>query len=404
MDRRPATARPHTVRRMNRAVVMELIRGNQPLSRADLARMTGIHRSNISLIVDELQKDGLLHEERGAGNGRGRIPTLLSLSRDKFRVIGISVRRAKTTVALAALDGTIESTYIFETPEEPERFVVAVEDACHVMMQHVSAGAKGRLRIRQMVVSIPGIVTREKRITRIWTPGLPRYIESDLAADLSKRTKIPTVVANNAGLAAMAALHSTELTKQPLLNDFVFLMIGDVGVGSGVVIQRSLYSGYDAAYAGEVGHTVIDPNGPPCNCGRRGCWQLYVCDAATWARFQPNTPFSQEVYQQFLEEVRHGNPKAVAALRNTAKYLSLGISNIALTLNPERILLAGALTSVWPKLEPELRSAFFLPHHHAIIQPIDVPVDSLFLRGAVERAIDLVIERSSGSANDLSSG
>jgi predicted NBD/HSP70 family sugar kinase len=303
------------------------------------------------------------------------------------------VRHAKTTVALASLDANVESTYIFDTPEDPKRFIAAVDEANRVMMQHRDTAATN-IEIRQIVVSIPGIVAHDKKTPTVWIPSLPRYSELDIAAELTKRTKVKTSIGNNAGLAAMAVLHSAEKEKHPWQNDFVFLVIGDVGVGSGVVIQRTLYSGYDAAYAGEVGHTVIDPNGPPCSCGRHGCWQLYVCDAATWARVHPDVPHSAELFKNFLEDVRRGNRKAVATVSKTAEYLSLGISNIVLMLNPERILLAGALTEIWPVLERELRSAFFLPHHHSIIQPIDTPVDTLFLRGAIDRAIDLVLERA----------
>jgi predicted NBD/HSP70 family sugar kinase len=179
------------------------------------------------------------------------------------------------------------------------------------------------------------------------------------------------------------------------VNDFVLLVIGDVGVGSGVVIQHNLYSGFDAAYAGEVGHTVIDPKGPLCNCGRRGCLQLYICDSATWKRYNPCVEYSSARFAEFLDEVNAGSAKALAAVNQMAEYLSLGISNIALTLNPEKILLSGAMMKIWPVLEKELKSAFFLPHHHALIQRVDSPVDELFLKGAIERALDVVLLDSS---------
>jgi N-acetylglucosamine repressor len=384
------TAKPQTVRHLNRAAVLELIRQHQPLSRADLARLTKIHRSNISIIVEDLQKRGLLREERATNSVRGRTPTLISLDRGSFGVLGVNLRRRRTTVSLASLDGHIESSYSFETPQTPRDFVDALEEAYKTVSQTFRLSGKAK-SLDQIVVSLPGIVNRDADgASMIWTPGLPEYSGVDLARLIGERLKAPCRIANNAGLAAMAVLRSGEKQNEGL-NDFVLLIVGDVGVGSGVVIQHNLYSGFDAAYAGEVGHTVIDPKGPPCNCGRRGCLQLYICDQATWKRYNPRVEYSVARFDEFLDLVNEGSPKAVAAIKQMAEYLSLGISNIALTLNPERILLAGAITRVWPVLEKELKTAFFLPHHHAMIQCVDVPVDNLFLKGAIERALDAVL-------------
>jgi predicted NBD/HSP70 family sugar kinase len=388
------TAKPQTVRHVNRAAVLDLIRQHQPLSRADLARLTGIHRSNISIIVEELQKKGLLREERSKGRARGRTPTLISLNRGSVFVLGVNLRRTRTTMALASLDGHVEASYSFETPDTPEAFVQALVDGYRTVTRDAVDLKASARSVSQMVVSIPGILdqTSDGKST-IWTPGLEKYSGADLASMLRKQLGVPCLLANNAGIGAMAALHAAE-ERGAQAKDFVFLVIGDVGVGSGVVIHRSLYSGYDAAYAGEVGHTVIDPRGPICNCGRRGCWQLYICDTATWKRYNRKLEFTPARFAGFLDAVNQGSPKAVAVIKEMAEYLGLGISNIALTLNPERILLAGAVTAVWPALQKELKSVFFLPHHHALIQPIDVPADSLFLKGAIERAIDMVLSAS----------
>jgi predicted NBD/HSP70 family sugar kinase/biotin operon repressor len=397
-NRRLVTAKPQTVRHLNRAAVLGLIRQYQPLSRADLARYTGIHRSNISIIVEDLQKRGLLREERAKTGGRGRTPTLISLERGSFGVLGVNLRRLRTTVSLASLDGHVESSFTFETPKTPEEFVETLREACKTVTQNFDQPASSRI-VSQMVISLPGIVNRQSDgASTIWTPGLPKYSGCDLATMIKKAIGIPCLISNNAGLAATAVLRSGEKQNEDV-NDFVLLVIGDVGVGSGVVIQHNLYSGYDAAYAGEVGHTVIDPKGPLCNCGRRGCLQLYICDSATWARYNARLDFSAARFAEFMDEVNAGSPKALAALSQTVEYLSIGISNIALTLNPEKIVLAGALTRVWPTLEKQLKSAFALPHQHTLIQRVDSPLDTLFLKGAIERALDVVLTSTSSRAS-----
>ena len=391
--RRPfVTATPKTVRHLNRALVLDLIRKHQPLSRAELARLTGIHRSNISIIVEELSEGGLIREERAKNFGRGRTPDLISFDRNACRVMAISLRRTHTTVVIASLTGHVDNSFSFETPERPQQFVVAVGDACRTLLQNASLMEANEAPLSQVVVSIPGIVMRESGDNAtIWAPGLPQYCGVDLAAMLQKQLKIPVLIANNAGLAALSVIHDKA---DEIPNDFVLLVVGDAGVGSGIVLQRSLYSGFDAAFAGEVGHTVIDPKGPSCNCGRVGCWQQYICDEATWKRYIPGTPYSPAAFEEFLAAAESGSPKALGALRRTAEYLSVGISNIALTFNPEQIVLAGALTRVWSLLDRELQSTFFLPHHHILLKPLKTPIDTLYLRGAVEKALSVVLSGS----------
>lgn len=388
--RGPVTATPKTVRHLNRAVVLDLIRQHQPLSRAELARLSGIHRSNISSIVDDLTEKGLLREERAKNFGRGRTPDLISMDQSAFRVMAVSLLRARTTVALAPLAGNIENTFTFATPETPQEFAAAVESAYRSLRQNLILPEAGSSPIRQVVISSPGILNRESggRTTMMAT-DLPRYVHVDLGKLVSKRLQLPTLVANNAGLAAMSLLNSRDTAQDPL-HDFVLLVIGECGVGSGLVIQRNLYSGFNAAYAGEVGHTVVDSKGLPCSCGRAGCLQMYISDEATWKRYRPDIPFSPLRFEEFLDAVVAGSAKARAALRPTIEYLSLGISNIALMINPERIILAGALMRIWPVLQTEL-DLNFLPRHHAVVQPTKIPVDALYLRGAIERALQLVL-------------
>lgn len=391
--RSPVTATPQTVRHLNRAVVLDLIRQNQPLSRAELARLSGIHRSNISSIVDDLTRKGLLREERAKNFGRGRTPDLISLDRSAFRVMAISLLRARATVAIATLAGNIENSFTFATPDTPQQFAVAVEGAYRTLIQNISLMDAKSSPIKQIVISSPGIPNRDRHgKTTMTASEMPNYSDIDLSELVRKRLNLPTMIANNAGLAAMSLINSRDDSNEPL-HDFVLLVIGESGVGSGLVIQRNLYSGYDAAYAGEVGHTVVDLKGPTCNCGRSGCLQLYICDEATWKRYKPATPFSQLNFEEFLDAVTSGSAKARAALRPTIEYLSVGISNIALMINPERIILAGSLMRIWPVLQKELGLAF-PPHHHTIVQPTKVPVDVLYLKGAVDRALNQVLAES----------
>jgi len=391
-SRKVLTAKPQTVRRVNRAAVLELLRQHRCLSRADLARLTGIHRSNISIIIEDLQAHGVLREELRRNSARGRTPSLISFNNTSFGVIGVSLRQSRTTVAFASLDGHVERTETFTTPATPAEFLVALDEACHSV--RMEGSGKMERGVRQIVISIPGIITQKKgAAASLWLPGLPQYCGVNLVDLAAQKTGIPCAAANNAGLGAIAALHSNQ-KEGGWISDFVFLVVEDIGVGSGLIIDHKLYSGHDGSYAGELGHTVIDPAGPRCNCGRQGCLEMFINDSATWKRYEPELEFTPERFLSLLDAVAAGEPRALAAVRETCYYLSLGVSNIALTLNPSRIIFAGALTRIWPIVERELRSAFFLPEHHAMVQPAVDSLDVLFLKGAIESGLDIVLAQT----------
>ena len=117
------TATPQTIRHVNRSILLNLIRLHQPVSRAELSRITGMHRSNISVIVEELIAEGLLREERAKPVGRGRVPFFLYVSEDSVYVLGVNLRVSETTIALGQLSGKIEKFTSFDTPKDPELFV-----------------------------------------------------------------------------------------------------------------------------------------------------------------------------------------------------------------------------------------------------------------------------------------
>ncbi|MHB1023306.1 MAG: ROK family transcriptional regulator [Acidobacteriaceae bacterium] len=374
------TATPQTIRHVNRSILLNLIRLHQPISRAELSRITGMHRSNISVIVEELISEGLLQEERAEPVGRGRVPFYVTFSEDSVYVLGVNLRVSESTIALGQLSGKIETTKSFDTPQDPELFVQVLDREIRRLLMTIRPSL--RKSIRNLIVSIPGHI-QSKTQGDIWMPALPDYSGFPLRAAIEAKTGIPTEVMNNASLGALAEMWMEEMRHVQLKN-FVFLLIGDVGTGSGLVFHHQLYLGHDLTFAGEFGHMTIDPAGQKCACGKRGCWQMYVCDRATWKRYRPTQPFTAASFQDFMQSVKRRDPQAVAALQETAKYLALGISNISLALNPELIIVGGEIASLWDMLQPEIIK--HLPRFNtdtAIRAATDINIDQLFLQGAI---------------------
>ncbi len=376
---RVRAAQPSSVREINRVIVLNLIRLHQPISRNDLAKQARIHCSNVSEIVDELLREGLLCEERAMPRGRGRVPYLISLNGTAILALSIDIRYSTTYIALGGLGGDLQHTTSIPTPHQPTAFVSALLRALErdVMIQpHLGRG------IRQIGVSVPGWV-RPTTGEVLWVPSIPSYSGYPLQAELERRLSAQVVLENNTRLGALAELWMEEKADGNPIRNFAFVLVGDMGVSAGVVQQGKLYHASGDGVSGEFGHMVIDSEGPRCRCSRRGCWQTFIADRATWHRYQPHRRFNSSSFAELLSAVRRHDASALRALSETARYLALGLVNIALTLDPGTVILAGEVTQAWPLIEPHWQRELALVKVPLQVRRARLPLDELLLRGGI---------------------
>ena len=373
------SATPATIRRVNRSIILNLVRLQQPISRIQLSRRTGIFRSSVSAIVDELLRDDLLIEQPTSPKGRGRAPVHLFLNPNGFRVLGISVRRFQTQLSSCGLSGQIGHRVAFRTPDTPTSFLKHLARAVQQIRHRNGAS------FQEVGISVPGLVNSETG-TILLLPSLPNYTGFEIASEVRGLVGSPVSVDNDCNTWALAELWLHEKNAAGL-RDFVLLEIADVGVGSGVILNGELYGGHDHTWVGEFGHMIIDPAGPKCSCGRRGCWELYVSDRATWQRYAPRQEFTPARFDRLIALACKGDQKAVKVFLRTAKYLSLGLSNIIFCLNPQRVVVAGRITQVWNWIHPTVETAFSSAKVKISVHPAQSTIDELSLLGAVTLAL-----------------
>jgi len=373
------TATPSSVRDVNRSIILNLVRLHQPISRVDLSNRTGIFRSSVSAIVDDLVRDRLLIEERAIPKGRGRVPVNLYLNPGGFSVLAVSIRAFHTKVAAAGLTGEIQSTVSFPTPQDPAQLVKEVARAVKRLR------SESEYEWQQAGISVPGMVNRNTGEI-LMVPSLPHYAGFPIAPEISELVGADATAENDTNAGALAELwfHENEVAG---IRDLVFVEVGEIGVGAGLIIQGELYGGHDNTWVGEFGHMIVHPSGPPCNCGRRGCWELYTCDRATWQRYDANTEFSTERFDELIELARRGDARAVKAFRATAEYLSLGISNIVFGLNPSRVVVAGEITKLWGLIQHTVESTWSAGRVQLHLYPARFVPEVLSLQGAVVLAL-----------------
>jgi predicted NBD/HSP70 family sugar kinase len=371
------------MREVNRSILLKLIRRQQPVSRLELAKQTGFSCSNVSEIVEELVRDRLVVEKKAKSDGRGRAPIHLFINENGCPVVGVSIRPMQTTIVLSGLGGKIRSRSDFATSEDPSALVRQVADWVKSSGRRDVSG----IALHKIGISVPGTVDVTGRV--LFAPTLPDYSDFPLAAETFHYTGIPTVVENDCNLGAFAELWLSGVEVLNL-DTFVFIEVGDRGVGGGIITNREVYRGHDQTFAGEFGHMVLDPLGPPCGCGRRGCWELFVCDRATCARYEPFQPFQADSMQRVIQCAADGDTRALSALTTTAEYLSAGLSNIVCALNPQTIIVSGQITQAWEQIGRIVQEKFATDRIRLEIRLARLEAEELFLHGSIAVALSAV--------------
>jgi predicted NBD/HSP70 family sugar kinase len=344
---RTQTASSEVVRDINRRIVLNLIRTRHPISRADLARLSGLQRSTISLIVEQLIEESWVIEGPTGRLPRGRRPTFLRLN-DERVIIGVDIRPTQTAVALADANGKFTSQELMPTAADPK----AASDALVAAIQRILAGCR-RKKVEGVGISLPGRFNQaEGRL--VFAPNL-KWREFDLRTPIVKATGLEVELENAANACVLAAVWFDRMEE---CKNLVVVTVSE-GIGTGILANGQLLRGL-TGMAGEFGHVPIESDGPMCGCGSYGCWEVYASNrAALRYYFESGSSPGDLAFTDLLSRADQGDARAVKAVDTMAHYLGRGMRMIVAGLAPERIIVVGDLTRAWhrfgPLIEAEVR-------------------------------------------------
>lgn len=338
-------ASSETARRINRDIVLELIRANQPISRADLSRQSGLQRSTVSQIVEQLIREKWVSEGGVASPPRGRRPTLLELN-DDLVVIAVDIHPRQATVATVDLKGRLLSRSIVALSSDPAASTRLITDCMRRMQQSLP-----RKSIEGIGISLPGRVDPETQHL-IFAPNL-HWPEFDLKCVIEETMGLPVKMENAATASLLAELTFRRIDG---IRDIVMVTVSE-GVGTGVFANGRLVSGY-RGMAGEFGHVLLDPSGPLCACGRKGCWETFASCQAALRYFRELQPQSKAInFHELLHLAEEGELHAAQALAKQALYIGRGLQLIMAALSPSIILVAGDIMPAWHRFGSVIEKA-----------------------------------------------
>jgi predicted NBD/HSP70 family sugar kinase len=324
-------------RDINRDIVLELIRSRQPVARADLSRLSGLQPSTISAIVEQLISEQWISEGAVVKRPRGRRPTMLSLN-DQLVIIVADLRPKQAIIAVVDLNGRFLSREAIPLVSDPERAVGSIIACMQAMRtRHGDKSFEG------IGISVPGRVDPERQ-RLVLAPNL-KWSDYDLKGAIEEGMGLAVEVDNAANACLLSELWFGRMDG---VRNAVLVTISE-GVGAAILANGHLVVGH-GGLAGEFGHVPIDPAGPMCGCGQRGCWEVFASSRAAIRYYCELEPERTEPdIQELLNLAEEGDAHALEAITRQARHLGRGLRLITATLSPELILLAGDITASWAR-------------------------------------------------------
>ncbi|MDR3734109.1 MAG: ROK family protein [Acidobacteriaceae bacterium] len=333
-------ASSESARDINRDVVLEIVRAQQPISRADVARASGLQPSTISNIVEQLLNEKWIAEGAAAIRPRGRRPTLLTLNEDLVILVA-DIRPGRAILAVVDLNGRLLAHEQRRITPDPKRSVQVIADAMVAMQARFPAKT-----FEGVGVSLPGRVDPISN-NLILSPNLT-WTGYNIKAPLERSLGLKVDLDNAANAALLAELWFGHMDG---VRNAVLITISE-GLGAAILANGHIVTGLNGM-AGEFGHISLDANGVLCGCGRRGCWEtLASSNAALRFYKEQNTGNHVGNIQDLLSLADANDPAAVRAIEIQAHHLGRGLRLITSALSPEVILISGAIVDSWERFGP----------------------------------------------------
>lgn len=358
---RPST-NSAAMRESNLSSILRHLRQHAPTSRSALAEMTGLNKATVSRLVEDLIGLGLIHETgRGLSDGRGRRAVLLDINPGGGFIVSAEINVDYIVVVCADFGAQIlwrrlEATTSKERPEK------VVERTLQLLRRAIDFGTDRFPNFLGLALGVPGLVDSSDG-TLLFAPNL-QWNNVPLGRVLREHFPTRTFVDNEANLAALGEYYFGAAQGY----DQVLYISAGIGVGGGLVHDGRLVTGA-AGFAGEFGHMTMDPEGPLCGCGNRGCWETQASESALFRNIRTGLskrtlglldeltgghPDSLSI-SVAIEAAKRGDPVVLEAFRAVGRALGIGIASLVNAFNPDLVVFGGPLSEAGPYVFPSLK-------------------------------------------------
>lgn len=336
---------------MNRSMVFDLIRRKGPISRAEIARTIGLSIPTVMKITEEFSHKQFVQDVGKGESSGGKRPELLELIPDSKYIIGVGVGRSKTNVLMMNLAGEVFIREIMETGGTvvPE---VWISRLIRVIENVIRESGLPEKQILGMGIGMPGILDEESGKV-LFSPDF-KWENVDMLTPIRERFKMDITIENANRALAMGEYYFGAGVDS---RNFLVVNLGH-GIGSAIMREGEFYRGSSGS-SGEIGHIILEKNGPKCNCGNKGCLEAIasgnaIARDAKIAVLEGNASKIMELVngdinrieaKTVFEAAHLGDQMAIQITERAMQYIGIGLANYINLLDPDLIILFGGLTN-----------------------------------------------------------
>lgn len=348
------------MRKFNTATVLKIIHNEGPISRAEIADHMSLSRPSVSEIVTELVQDGWIRETPSASTGRGRPSIPLEIDPSHWLAAGIAIEAHQVLVMITSLAAEVvaEQDFPIDWTMSPED---VLEKACTVLDGMMSERNLERDRIVGLGVAMHGIVNYKEGLS-IYAPNLG-WRDVPIRSFFEERTGLHTVVESDCNSSALAELWFGKARRE---SHFI-TVLDDYGLGAGIIIDGQVYRGSNYI-EGQIGHTMVDENGPQCACGNYGCLEVMSSESAIVRNamkrlrigeqsvLRTSVPDSDQLkIEHVYQAAQAGDNMAREVVSQAARYLGIGLATLITLFGPKFVILGGGIVRVADIVIPLVR-------------------------------------------------
>lgn len=319
------------MKNINMALILKIIRENDNISRAHVAKISGLTPATVTNLTYELIGMNLIEEaERGISRG-GRKPVMLRMRKDVFAVAGVYIGSKIIQIVLTDLDANV-----LKKEQITRLHGLTQEDALARVVGIIKKLiGETELKVIGIGVGFHGLVKRGEGIA-VFAPNLG-WENVRVQDILESEFHVPVVVDNDVRAMTVGERY-VGMAKHN--EDFILLYVGS-GIGGSIVMNNNLYAGA-TGLAGEFGHTTVLPDGPLCTCGNRGCLQALASEGAIVENYRQLVGSEVQMdFEYVLQKALSGEREAVKAISDSAHYIGIAVANLINIFNPSLVIISG---------------------------------------------------------------
>lgn len=336
------------VKMSNKARILQTIKGQAPISRADISIQLGLAKGTVSSLVNELIDEKMCYELGPGKSSGGRRPVMLLFNERAGYSIGIDLGVNYILGILTDLSGNI----VRETlkPMNNMEYKKTLQTIKEIIKSLADSSPDSHYGVIGIGIGVPGIVSGDGQ-NILLAPNLG-WKNINLKQDIADEFNLPVIIENEANAGAYGEKHFGAGKEF----DHVIYVSAGIGLGVGFILEGSLYRGANG-YSGEMGHMIIDINGNKCTCGSVGCWELYASEQAllNGAKSLNLIDHEDDLSLEALCKLASDNEEVRDLFKNIGKYLGVGINNIINTFNPQQIIIGNRLSVAEEWLMPSIK-------------------------------------------------